>query len=688
MTQKFHKFEVLVDRLLHTANTQDKSVTFLVGSPISMPDNPDGYGVPGVEGMIELIRDEFRGQNSEEEFERYLRNEYGTPYQKAFEFLHGHRGQDTANEIVRSAVWQALDISNWPPHLPETSPENADSAICSALERKAETWILPNTADKFGQVLVSFADIFGGSVLTTNFDPLIEISISRHGGQSYRTVLQEDGNLGQTVAQGVHIVHLHGYWHGSDTLHTPQQLNQYRPHLKSSLMDIIKDSILVVVGYSGWDDIITKTLMELLSQSGSNPDIMWTFHDNDELAIQSANEQLLTTLAPGIGRGRVSLFCGIDCLTLFSNIYENLKLNYPATLKSDETKSTTQIIEEEADDKVGARKLRIEINIPILEDPITEPDQPLFIDHWVGRVQELNILASISTPVVFITGIGGQGKSALAGKFLKQRIDHCEIWDWRDCREERDRLGTQILRVVEHLSIGEVRANQVEVSDIRAVVEVLFRVVGKKRAILVFDNIDQYVDLETLKPVKGLEILVSEAQSRNHNCLFIFTCRQDIQVDESRASRIPLAGLSLTETKELIIACGIRKEDQRLSSELYQATQGHPLWVRLIAMQAIRSREGLASALKSIQQGGAKLPDTTMSIWRTLNQQQRDVLQTMAELDRPETESQLFHLIPGINSNRINKALKTLRSFHLVETRTPTKGRSFAWSASNYSRIR
>ena len=674
MKPKFYESGVLIDRLVNSANSQDKSVTFLVGSPISMPDHPGGHGVPGVSGMIDLIRNEFQGQSSEEEFERCLRNESGTPYQNAFEFLHGHRSQDKANEIVRSAVWQALDTQNLPSQFRQILPREADSAICSKLETVPKFWMLPQSVDIFGKLLVTCSDVFGDAVLTTNFDPLIEVSILRHGGKYYRTVLQEDGNLGQTVAEGIHLVHLHGYWYGGDTLHTPQQLVHSRPHLKSSLKSIIEDSILVVVCYSGWDDIITRTLMELLSQSGSNPEIIWTFHDDEEPTIESSNEQLLSVLAKGIGRGRVSLYRGIDCLTLFSEIFEKLKPNYPATSEIDNNQSSTRVIEEESSGSGGQRQLRIEINIPMLLESNSEPDQPLFIDHWVGRDQELDILTSISTPVVFVTGIGGQGKSALAGRFLQQQFEHCEIWDWKDCREERDRLGTQILRIVERLSYGKVRANQVEVTDIRAIVGMLFQVVQRKRAILVFDNIDQYVDLETLQPVKGLEVLISEAQSRSHNCLFVFTCRPDIQVDESRATRIPLEGLSLNETKELITACGIRKEDQRHSRKLHQMTGGHPLWMRLIAMQAIRSQEGLASALKLIRQGGATLPDTTRTIWKRLNQHQRVVLRTMAELDRPETESRLFHLIPGINSNRVNKALKTLRSFHLVETRSRPRG--------------
>ena len=61
-------------------------------------------------------------------------------------------------------------------------------------------------------------------MLTTNFDPLIGVSISAAGGTSFRTILHRDGNISLTEGDGSHIVYLHGYWFGSDTLHTPRLL--------------------------------------------------------------------------------------------------------------------------------------------------------------------------------------------------------------------------------------------------------------------------------------------------------------------------------------------------------------------------------------------------------------------------------------------------------------------------------
>ena len=672
MTQKYYKLADLIDRLCSAADRKDRAVTFLVGSPLTLPDHVGGHGVPGVSGMVDLIRREFEGSDAETEFDQSLKGASANRYQRAFEFLHGRRGQDVANRIIRTAVWQALNANNWPAILPETSPHDADPAICEALEKEVGAWVLPRAVDSLGNLLVTCSDTFGEAVLTTNFDPLIEVSVLKRGGRFYRTVLHDDGHLGQTVAEGTHIVHLHGYWQGHDTLHTPQQLVQPRPLLGKSMARVIEASILVVVGYSGWDDVITRTLVELLSDSASNPEIMWTFHGDDTATIEASNERLLAVLAPGIGRGRVSLYRGIDCCSVFSEIYEQLKPSYPAVPGP---RMTTVVKEDSAGG--GPRHVRIEVDFPMPQQASADSDRPLFVSPWVGRDQELRILASLTEPVAFVTGLGGQGKSALAGRFLQQQAEtsgRFEIWDWRDCREESDRLSTQILRLIERLSNGAIDASRIEVTDIKAVVGVLFGVLKDRKALLVFDNVDQYVDLETLEPVKGLDVLVSEAQARSHDSLFLFTCRPDVQVDESRTVRLPLAGLSEDETRELITARGVPKKDCPLAKELHRTTEGHPLWVNLVAMQAVRHKDGLRGALNLIRQGGATLPDTTRTIWGMLNEQQCNVLRTMAELDRPEPESRLLDLLPGANFNRVNRALKILRAFHLIEIRTQPEG--------------
>ena len=283
--------------------------------------------------------------------------------------------------------------------------------------------------------------------------------------------------------------------------------------------------------------------------------------------------------------------------------------------------------------------------------------------------------------VAFITGIGGQGKSALAGQLLRRQAmaedGRFDIWDWRDCREQSERLITQLLRLVGRLGDGKIDTSQIEVTNLRAVIGVLFRVLQDRAALLVFDNVDQYIDLQTLQPIKGLDLLLSEAQTRNHRSCFVFTCRPDVRVDEVRALRIPLSGITEDQTRQLVETSGVPANDYGLSGRLHQRTEGHPFWIRLSTLQAARSNNGLRGVLELIESGNAKLPDTARSIWNELSEPQRGVLRTMAELDRPESESRLLDILPGRNSNRITRALRALQSFHLIEARALPGGGFF-----------
>ena len=293
---------------------------------------------------------------------------------------------------------------------------------------------------------------------------------------------------------------------------------------------------------------------------------------------------------------------------------------------------------------------------------------------WAGREDDLALLETAHTPLAFITGIGGQGKSALAGEFLRlfaiESQDHFEHWDWRDCREESDRLGTQLLQIIERFSGGKIKSEYLEVADLRAIVQVLLQILDNQRVLFVFDNVDQYIDLNSLQPTKGLDVLVAEIQSRAHRSFFIFTCRPNVQIDESRSVRLPLSGLSEHDTQALMGARPEFRKFLHLSRDLHQTTQGHPLWTTLIMMQAGRHPRGLAGVLAESHEDNASLPDTTQTIWNNLTKQQRNVLLTMAELDRPEPESMLLDFVPGLNANRVGKAIRSLKSFHLVETRT------------------
>ena len=96
---------------------------------------------------------------------------------------------------------------------------------------------------------------------------------------------------------------------------------------------------------------------------------------------------------------------------------------------------------------------RIESKTRQLDTTIGSPDTfkcdaPPINMKWVGRTTEIQQLSNPNLKVIFISEIGGQGKSGLASHYVKTVVDpgaEFEHWDWRDLKEEENRLKRQII---------------------------------------------------------------------------------------------------------------------------------------------------------------------------------------------------------------------------------------------------
>jgi hypothetical protein len=109
-------------------------------------------------------------------------------------------------------------------------------------------WQVPDGCLALGSILAAQKPPVSRLVLTTNFDPLLRIAIRRARGFSHTTFLALDGDLENHQGDGTHLVHVHGYWTGSDHLHTPEQLEHERPRLSASIARVLDQSSLLVLG--------------------------------------------------------------------------------------------------------------------------------------------------------------------------------------------------------------------------------------------------------------------------------------------------------------------------------------------------------------------------------------------------------------------------------------------------------
>jgi hypothetical protein len=262
---------------------------FIVGSGVTCPTS-DCAGVKGVSAIVEAIRELVVARTSRTEMEDVLSSfeqsirQGGSPYIQAFEFMK-RRFPDSQNEmnaIVRQAVLDACARVS----IERMGPANDAELDALTSAEGAMYWHLRPGVEALGQLLARFPRELGSTLLTTNFDPLIQVAYLRAGGGCY---LRLDGTKGipeaiafqgQTRDAGVQVAHLHGYWLGSATLHTRLQMAAQvnaRP-LRDWIRRMLLSRTVVVVGYGGWDDVVMAALddaIESNSEEAQKLEVHW-----------------------------------------------------------------------------------------------------------------------------------------------------------------------------------------------------------------------------------------------------------------------------------------------------------------------------------------------------------------------------------------------------------------------------
>jgi tetratricopeptide (TPR) repeat protein len=537
----------------------------------------------------------------------------------------------------------------------------AIEAACRALEFDIAGWHLNAGTDYLGKLVAGYPTRFGKTLLTTNFDPLIEVAIRRAEGAYWRTVLHADANLSQTEASGCHVIHLHGYWFGADTLHTARQLGQSRPHLRDSLRSILRNKLVVVCAYGGWDDVFTDALMEVVRDLTEHPEVIWTFH----VAGPTLEERLSERLAPGINRGRVNLYAGVDCGRFFPQLYQrwsNLEVGAasPPPLQSNPVRVAEALMTEIQSHK--EQQTVIEGN---------DEDRPPQVEICVGREAELRLLQDSMAQVAFLTGMGGEGKSTVAAQYFAacQRNHDYLFYVWRDCKEESERFENQLALVIEKLSDGKVSGKDLAQQSAASIVEILLNQIRGRKVLFAFDNVDHYVNLEMAKMSGTPDLFVNELLRSGSGSRAVFTCRPKVEYGDALALSIHLEGLTLGASVKLFSQRGARSTVAEIE-EAHALTKGHAFWLDLLAIQ-VGKQDGKASLHSLVAEIGSSsglLPEKTLnSIWGTLKEREQTVLRSMAETVKPVTEIEIGDYVGGrLTFNKVVRTLNNLRALNLV----------------------
>ncbi len=307
-------------------------------------------------------------------------------------------------------------------------------------------------------------------------------------------------------------------------------------------------------------------------------------------------------------------------------------------------------------------------------------DTPPIIECWAGRIAEMDAL-KIFHKACFITGIGGQGKSALASKYLTEVAPlNFDICEWRDFKEEELNFQTKLYQLIEVVSHNTITTKDLIGFETDALVDLFFKKLGNQKAVFVFDNIDKYIDLQRFTPSGEMKSFFEYVININHNSRFIFTCRPFIHIAMVGTYQIRLEGLKNHEIQELITKYhhNIKGNDLiNLAERLYINTQGHPLWMGLILAQSRIKVENIDKVLKKIERRDISKDDSNFStivsatvlenLWEGLKEKEKVVLRTLSICNIAESHDELSKIVSKkLNYNQFSKSVRSLKSLNLL----------------------
>jgi hypothetical protein len=301
-------------RIAAAIEDDTRPLVLLLGSGVCVP-NRSNPGVPGASALMEDIRaklgDDWVPVDS---------------YQLAFEQLIKRRGQDAANKVIRNAVLQA----RIKPASDLSSADATESERLEGIEEDSFGWHLPGALKALAALAAHHPKKIGPAVLTTNFDPLIEVALSRLRVPFFSSALHSDGSLLQISGSGVHVVHLHGFWRRGDTLHTQRQLKHDRPKLAESLREIVKNSTVAILGYGGWDDQFMTVLDRIVAGDSTSTDLLWAFHETDVAVIGARYRHVISKLEGLESRGLAHFYKGVSADAVLPDAFSIAMKRKPA----------------------------------------------------------------------------------------------------------------------------------------------------------------------------------------------------------------------------------------------------------------------------------------------------------------------------------------------------------------------
>jgi hypothetical protein len=245
-------------------------------------------------------------------------------YTEALQAVREVRGRDGLRTYLQEAILHAHEQG------PDLRESINMSANFSKLVRKTEGWKIPDGLMLLADLLRTHGGRIHKYLLTTNFDPLLEIALLRAGLRINKSYGVSGPNDAMTGLHGDRsrwtVVHLHGDSQ-ENTLHDPALIGQPHDEVEDWLAGQLRGNRLLVLGYSGWDGLVQRTMTRHFGRDAGDKadqgvEVLWSVYESpaDHLHVNAA-------LADFFDRYRlrgVSAYYGIERDRLLRTVHEEL----------------------------------------------------------------------------------------------------------------------------------------------------------------------------------------------------------------------------------------------------------------------------------------------------------------------------------------------------------------------------